>query len=137
MVAVGLSASPMAWRVVMMACGFSPGRCEIADVIGSLESTAVVRASEALLRGDADDERRAGAYVDVLSKLQQIRATVQTPEKDVAKKLAAFRLQHSQATLPSIHQLAGGPNFTVDVAPAGPAAEEVSGSDDVPSPAAE
>jgi len=140
MVAVGMVASPMAWRLVMMACGFSPGRCEIADVIESLESTAVVRASEALLRGEADDERRASAYVDVLAKLQQIRASVQTPEVEVAKKLNAFRLVHSVAKLPTISELAGGTaNYTVDVSPPSPAVEEdaVVGSDAVPSPAAE
>jgi hypothetical protein len=117
-VAVSLPSSFLGWASVLMAAGYAPGRRDLAEVIGHMESVAVVRASEAMLRGEPEDERRAEAFVGIVQRLHQIRGSVVTPESEIVKKLNAFRVQTTTETLPTIAELrAGGDDVTIDVAP--------------------
>jgi len=116
-VAVSLPCTPLAWSAVLMSLGYA-GRQELTDVIGQMESLAVVRAGESLLRGEPGDERRAEAFVGVLQKIHETRATVISPESQLTKELVSFRLRHEVKPLKTIEQLlAPGDERAVDMGP--------------------
>ena len=117
-VATTLPGTPLAWSAVLISLGFSPGRRELADVIGEMESLAVVRAGESLLRGQPGDEHRAESFTNVLAKLHAIRETVVTPESQLAKQLTSFRVLHQVEPMRTVAQLrANGGEVTVDMGP--------------------
>lgn len=101
-----------------MSLGHSPGRHELVDVIGQMETLATVRATESLLRGEPGDERRAEAFVGVLEKIHAIRDTIVTPESALAKQLTSFQLRHTTPPMVTMAELqARGDGVTVDVGP--------------------
>jgi hypothetical protein len=111
-----LPATPLAWSAVLMSLGYAPKPLELADVIGQMESLAVVRAGESLLRAEPGDERRAEAFVGVLEKIHAIRETVISPESELTRKLTSFRVLHDNKRLASVQELrARGDEVSVDV----------------------
>jgi hypothetical protein len=125
-IAMTMPASPLAWAGVLLAMGFPPTRFELPRVVGQLESIAALRLSEALLRGGAADERRAGGYAAVLEKVSAIRQAVVPPDAALEKKLRVLRLRTSSEKTPTVSDLrAAGCDVTVDLGPpAGTAADE-------------
>jgi hypothetical protein len=117
-VAASMPSSSLAWPVVLLAAGLSPGRRELAGMIDALQGLAATRASEAILRGGRGDERRAGGYITVMRDLHELRETCVTPEAELSKKLSAFQLRHSAEKVITIAQLReAGDGVTVDVQP--------------------
>lgn len=81
-----------------------------------MESLAVVRAGESLLRGEPGDGRRAESFVNVLQKIHEIRETVATPDSQLAKQL--IHLVHSTKPMMTVAELrARGDEVTVDMGP--------------------
>jgi hypothetical protein len=113
-----LPRTPLGFSSILMAAGYPPIRRELGSVFGELESFAIVRAGEALLRGEAGDERRADSFVGVIEKLRRLRETVSTPDVVLAKKLSAFRIEHDRTrpTTGAALTAAGG-QITVDLGP--------------------
>ena len=76
------------------------------------------RVSDALLRGGADDDRRAVGYIGVLEKISTIRAAVVPPDAALLNKMSVLRLRHETRTLPTVGDLrAAGGEVTVDMGP--------------------
>jgi hypothetical protein len=116
--AASLPSSPMSWPVVLLACGYSPARRELADVVGELTGLAAAHASESLLRGGRGDERRGASYVGLLRDLHELQQMCVTPEAEISRKLSAFQVLHSSQKLKTVAQLReGGDAVTVDVQP--------------------
>jgi hypothetical protein len=117
-VAMALPASPLAWSAVLMALGHAPSKFDLARVVRQMESLAVQRVSDALLRGGADDDRRAVGYIGVLEKISTIRAAVVPPDAALLNKMSVLRLRHDTQTLPTVGDLrAAGNEVTVDMGP--------------------
>jgi hypothetical protein len=117
-VASALPSSPIALQAVFLALGLSPGRQELGEVIKQMETLAVIRAGQALLRGEPDDERRAEAFTGVLRQVQAIKEMVVVPDAELQKKLTSISLMTDKRPVVTAAQLlAQGQMVTVDVAP--------------------
>ncbi len=121
--ALVLPNTSLAWGTVLLAQGWSVPKQELGLLLSQLEQVAVVRAGQAVLRGNREDAKRADSYVSVLQKVHAIREGLATPTDVLMKGLSTFRLQTSEASVPTIAELAGGcDNYTVDLNP--PSAQE-------------
>jgi hypothetical protein len=117
-VASALPSSPLALQAIFLALGLSPGRQELGEVIKQMETLAVIRAGQALLRGEPDDERRAEAYTGVLRNVQAIKEMVVVPDAELHQKLRTLALRTDKTPVITAAQLiAKGDMVTVDIAP--------------------
>jgi hypothetical protein len=118
MQACALSSSPIALYSVLLALGYSPGRPEIAELLRQMESLSAIRAGQALLRGEADDERRAASYAAVLRTVEEIKEMVVMPDMEIQKKLRTLALRTNDTPLLTVDELrARGEGVTTDIAP--------------------
>jgi hypothetical protein len=83
-----------------------------------METLSVIRAGQALLRGEPDDERRAEAFTGVLRQIQGIKEMVVVPDAELQKKLTGISLRTDTRPVVTAAQLmAKGDMVTADVAP--------------------
>ena len=113
MTAVALSRSTLAWSSVLMSAGWAPNRVELAKVVDEIETVAVLRSHEAMVRGAPEDDRRAEGFVNVVQRLRQIRESTTTPDEAVRKVLSSVRLRHDPHPLPNINDISSG-NHSVE-----------------------
>jgi hypothetical protein len=119
-IASALPSSPIALQAVFLALGLSPGRQELGDVLRQMETLSVIRAGQALLRGEPDDERRAEAFTGVLRQIQGIKEMVVVPDAELHKKLRSISLMTDNRPAVTMAELtAQGDQVTVDLAPIG------------------
>jgi hypothetical protein len=118
MQACALSSSPLALYSVLLALGYSPGRPEISELLRQMESLSAIRAGQALLRGEVDDERRAASYAAVLRSVEEIKEMVVLPDLEIQKTLRTLALRTNNAPLLTVDELrARGEGVTTDITP--------------------
>jgi hypothetical protein len=118
MQACALSSSPIALYGVLLALGYSPGRPEIGELLRQMEALSAIRAGQALLRGEVDDERRAASYAAVLRSVAEIKEMVVMPDMEIQKKLRTLALRTNDTPLLTVDELrARGEGVTTDIAP--------------------
>jgi hypothetical protein len=116
--ACALSSSPIALYGVLLALGYSPGRPEIGELLRQMESLSAIRAGQALLSGEVDDERRAASYAAVLRSVAEIREMVVMPDMEIQKKLRTLALRTNNTPLLTVNEIrARGEGVTTDIAP--------------------
>jgi hypothetical protein len=127
-IASALPSSPIALQAVFLALGLSPGRQELGEVIQQMETLAVIRAGQALLRGEPDDGQRAEAFTGVLRQIQGIKEMVVVPDAELQKKLTGISLRTDTRPVVTAAQLmARGDQVTVDLMPVGSVGSDLGG----------
>lgn len=105
MMALGLPRSPLSLHGVLLALGHMPPDRDLYTSIAELEKVAVARAAQVLLRAGRDDDRRADAYVNVLSKLRAISAPLANPNNSLIEAIEQLRIVRSPERMPTVAEL--------------------------------
>jgi hypothetical protein len=118
--ACSLPATRLSCQAVLLKLGYPPGRINLPEALDQLESLAVIRTGEAMLRGDPDDAREAIAYAGVLRQLRDVKETVAIPDLELRKQLQAIALRTDETRVVTMNELlARGDGVTADIAPLG------------------
>lgn len=118
-VASSMPSASATWHAVTMSLGWLPRKQDLEIALGEIEQVAIVRASETLMQGRPEAERRALALVAVVEKTRAIRAVLEPPEKGLADALAAH-IMRDERRLPTLGDLVaqGDQVGTIDAGPA-------------------